>query len=317
MTNEEQINPTTLYFFIAKEDVNNVKRLLDTGIDRQIVDETGQTFLHYAAATGNLAIVKLLLEYNLGKTNLIQFIIKRDKKGRTALHAAAEVCAIGVIQYLRTRSENQLDNIQDNKHFSALDVIRAIQTKRKVGNEKLSDAEKTNISNAIKALIANPKLDKAISNLLQNIEHGNLNAVQQLINNTPELLESRNKYTNTPLFEAIYSKQFEVAAALLEQGADVNARCHEGKSPLHRAVWVRDKKIILELIKKGANIEALDDHGTTPFLDAAGVDNNIEIIEILLSQGAMITACNGLKRNCIHVAAAIIVILILNIFLTP
>lgn len=303
MNENQHMQEILLFEAISQGDTENVRRMLASGINREIANEESQTPLHFAAKTGNLEITKLLLEEKSRKLNLSKFIIQRDKNGKTALHFAAEACAIGVIKYLRFWSKHQLDHIKDNKGFSALDCVRFIRTMRKMGDKKFSAEEMKKIDDTIKALISNPKLEKEIAQLQKFIQEENLVGVKELVAKNPGLLESRNEYTNTPLFEAIYSGKFAIANYFLEAGADVNARCFEGKTPLHRAVWVKDEKIILKLLDAGANIEALNDHEGSPLLDAVATPNNAVIIEILLKHGAKPDVCNGVKRNIIHLAA--------------
>jgi ankyrin repeat protein len=79
----------------------------------------------------------------------------------------------------------------------------------------------------------------------------------------------------------------EVVIALLDAGADPQARGFGGASPLHTAVLAGQSAIVRALIEWGAEVDALDNHGRTPLLTfASGSTQNLEVLRILLKAGA-------------------------------
>jgi cytohesin len=100
----------------------------------------------------------------------------------------------------------------------------------------------------------------------------------------------------TPLHQAIFYKQQEIAEHLIAKGAQVNAKEITGETPLHDAVRVGSKEMINLLLTKGADVNALSQSGTplhtaAYFLaighgDAAWVQEKIAIVEFLLNRGA-------------------------------
>lgn len=52
--------------------------------------------------------------------------------------------------------------------------------------------------------------------------------------------------------------------ALLERGADIEAKNNDDKTPLHEATLYNYETLALSLIEKGANVNAMDNTGATP-----------------------------------------------------
>ena len=50
----------------------------------------------------------------------------------------------------------------------------------------------------------------------------------------------------------------DVVDALLQHGADAQARCKDGTTPLHKAARAGNKAVVAMLIKAGADVSAVD-----------------------------------------------------------
>jgi hemoglobin len=72
----------------------------------------------------------------------------------------------------------------------------------------------------------------------------------------------------TPLHQAARRGCASVAAALLDHGANIDARDSKGQTPLRRAVNCRKIQLVELLVQRGANRHAEDNRAVTP-LDAA------------------------------------------------
>jgi ankyrin repeat protein len=67
---------------------------------------------------------------------------------------------------------------------------------------------------------------------------------------------AKNKFDNTPLQVSLLTSSRNAAKVLLDRGADVNARQAEGVTALHEAAQSGDGEIIQMLLAAGADPEA-------------------------------------------------------------
>ena len=107
--------------------------------------------------------------------------------------------------------------------------------------------------------------------------------MQHLVNGVDVNL--KDKDGNTPLHKAALGgvRSKDIVDILIEKDGDVNARNDDLCTPLHYSIG--DTEISKILIENGADISAKDEDGYTALHNAAH-DNEIEIIEILISKGA-------------------------------
>jgi ankyrin repeat protein len=100
---------------------------------------------------------------------------------------------------------------------------------------------------------------------------------------------SKNPMNVRPLHSAVANRQpvlaLEIARALLEAGADVNAAQHGGWTPLHQAADHNYVEVVSLLLAHGANPSARADDGRAP-LDMAAERGFAEVAELLREAAA-------------------------------
>jgi len=106
----------------------------------------------------------------------------------------------------------------------------------------------------------------------------------------------------TSLADASGRGDVQAVRALVQQGADVNARGVDGTSPLHHAVSSDHLDVADLLLKAGANVAAADRYGVTP-LSLAALNGNASIIRRLLDAGADPNAADPTGETALMTAA--------------
>jgi ankyrin repeat protein len=89
----------------------------------------------------------------------------------------------------------------------------------------------------------------------------------------------------TPLHFMIENGWFELAALLIQRGADVNAADRHGDTPLYSVIRQRNLELAQKLIEAGAIIDRLQSHAP---LHTAVFEDHQEMIDLLLDAGASI-----------------------------
>ncbi len=88
-----------------------------------------------------------------------------------------------------------------------------------------------------------------------------------------------------PVADAAERQDRAKVAALLKEGADVNAAQADGMTALHWAAYLDDATLVTLLLKSGASARAANRYGVTP-LSLACANGNAEVVEALLEAGA-------------------------------
>lgn len=101
------------------------------------------------------------------------------------------------------------------------------------------------------------------------------------------------------LHRALEDGRTDIAAYLVEKGADVNAKGVNGITPLH---IVADASLAGRMIEKGAGLEAWSDTVGTP-LNAAVLGGLVDVAEVLIANGAEVDARDAQQSTPLHHAS--------------
>jgi uncharacterized protein len=109
-------------------------------------------------------------------------------------------------------------------------------------------------------------------------------------------VNARDAENSTVLMLAAHMGNASMVRLLIEKGADVNANNESGWAPLAKSVYNPDLKrgfpdIARALIEAGANVEAAIGYGVRPLMLASGYGETA-VVQVLLEAGADVLACN-------------------------
>jgi ankyrin repeat protein len=286
---------TALHWAVHARDVELASALLGAGAGAAVGNRYGVPPLYLAAENGDAAVVTVLLEHGADPNGALP-------EGETALMTAARVGDLPTIDALLAHGADP--NARE-------------QWK---GQTALMWAAHENNAPAIAALLAAGAERDArstggdFSALLFAVRAGALAATRALLDAGAGVNQQLADGTSA-LVLAATNAHYEVAAELLERGADPNAD-EQGWTALHQIAWSRRWNVgfnlpgpaqtgdvdSLELVRKlvahGANIDArqkkepadgnrnkLERIGATPFLLAAKSDD-VPLMRLLLDLGA-------------------------------
>ena len=104
----------------------------------------------------------------------------------------------------------------------------------------------------------------------------------------------------TPLMNAAALGSPEAVQLLLDKGAEVNAKNTFNATAL---IWAAaDLRKVKILLAHKADVNAASKVGHTPLLVAALSDPSIEIVKLLISQGADVKAADNQKKTALYAA---------------
>ncbi len=111
------------------------------------------------------------------------------------------------------------------------------------------------------------------------------------IDKQPELLQAHSADGWTPLHLAVFFGWPELAGALIDRGASLEARStnQSKNTPLHAAAAGGNVEVVKLLLMRGADANASQDSGWTALHSAAQAGNR-EMVEVLVAYGADLNA---------------------------
>ena len=119
--------------------------------------------------------------------------------------------------------------------------------------------------------------------IIKAAKKGDAQTVRRLLNEDPSLVTARDKDGSTPLHCTAWNGHEDVAAILLDAGAEVNdhnQNGHWGTTPLHAAAHGNQKQVAALLIARGADLQARNLNGRTP-LEETTVHNARAVARLL------------------------------------
>ncbi|RBA10433.1 hypothetical protein FPRO05_05022 [Fusarium proliferatum] len=136
--------------------------------------------------------------------------------------------------------------------------------------------------------IADVYQERSMSPFVFAAYYGLTDTVAHLIGEGSFNMYDRASANSTPLYWACISGKKDTVELLVDNGAEINVRCHLGQAPLHISVESGENEITEFLISKGADVSVVDDYGRTA-LTIASMSGNTEVARQLIDSGADIS----------------------------
>ncbi|KAI3386122.1 hypothetical protein SNEBB_011327 [Seison nebaliae] len=270
----------TLLDATFRNDIEEVKRLLDEGVDPNVSNEDGLTALHQTCIDNNVELLKCLLEKN-ADVNI------RDHDGWTPLHAAAtcghkDVSLILIennadVLAVNTDGNMPYDICEDNDTLIQIEMKMADQgITQKVIDETRSQPErdllrrlrelKEVVENSVKnSLLTAPKSSGQLVSMQFSLPISQIH--QNTYKSQQETLgkDFDSKDNATYLHVAAAYSYFDVIKFLIDEcNVEINPTDSDGWTPLHAATWWTNPQIIQYLIEHSADLYKKNDSGNTP-----------------------------------------------------
>ncbi|XP_024940893.1 protein phosphatase 1 regulatory subunit 16A isoform X2 [Cephus cinctus] len=222
----------------ARNDIDEVRRLLKKGVNPDSTNEDGLTALHQCCIDNNEEMMKLLVEFGAN-------VNAEDSEKWTPLHAAATCGHLHLVRYLIARGANLLavnadgnmpyDICEDEK---TLDCIEGEMARRGVTQELIDE---TRASTEVQML---RDLQKIAS------QGGDL--------------EYKDHQGATPLHIAAANGYLRVVEFLLDQHVSTDVEDNDRWQPVHAAACWGHLEVLELLVQNGADLNAKNKHDETP-----------------------------------------------------
>ena len=326
--NEPEVDGSTaLHWAVYRNDIEMVEILIKAQADARAVNRYHVAPLSLACVNGNPAIVKRLLTAGADPNTSMP-------GGETAVMTAARSGNPEVLKLLIAQGA-EVNATETSKGQTALMWAAAANNAGAIDVLVKAGANIKARSRPSPALSGSEPGDKGFTAFTFAARAGNIEAARTLLALGADVNETLSDGTSA-LVLATISARYEMAAFLLDNGADANTAA-QGWTALHQIVYTRRPSrglntvgpvargrvdsisLVRKLIAKGANINArvtkemsslysgrntLDRIGATPFfLAASRVD--VELMKELLAHGADPTIPNEKGTTPLMVAAGV------------
>jgi ankyrin repeat protein len=150
------------------------------------------------------------------------------------------------------------------------------------------------------------RLDTA---LILSVRHRAWKVFALLLKHPDVQLDARSRNGDTALMIAAFNGDTKAALELIDKGAEIN---RPGWTALHYACAVGNLVLIRKLIETSAYIDAESPNKTTPLMMAAR-GGHLSSVQLLIDEGADLTAKNELGLNAIDFAKSQNHVMIINL----
>ena len=277
-----------LHVAAVNDDIDVIKLLLKAGAKPS--DQRLNAPIHFAASAGNINAIKTLKDAN---TN----ISPRNRDGLTPLHFAALYDEVNVMEFLK--AAGAAISLRDPEgrapiHMAAFSgkvtTIKVLMEEWGVDSELRDSAGRTPLHYVGGSSNFNPTT--AVSEAMSiDIGKGTEFELQRLAETAATLINAgasvlcRDHNGCTPVFYAALNGRVEVISILSGGWANVSSQDNKGATPIFYAAKGGHVDVIKALVDAGGSVQARDHDGRTAMCYAA-CNGHVKAIEALKTAGA-------------------------------
>lgn len=250
---------SAIHYAVRSGEVACVQLLLERGADINAASEGGETPLTVAAAFGLRPIAEFLLERGAD-------VRKRTRRGATALHLAAEENHEELVKILIDSGGG--GGVAEYAYYVPLDIHdEPFRTREGEASEDM-------VPLFLAAGNGNP-------------------AIVQLLFDAGSFATQHSAQGRNALHHCAQSGNADVARLLIEAGTEVGSADESGHTPLHFAASSGNVPVAELLLKAGAVVDCCDTHSDTPLSFAVvSVDQTVRMTMLLVAAGADVDRAN-------------------------
>lgn len=265
---------------VKANNVDRVRELVEQGANVCAGDKDGVTPLHHAAVKGHLESANILIRNGAD-------VDSRTKMGNTPLHCAARFGQYGMAELLLSYGANK--NAVANAGCKPEDV--AYLSNYPALGEMIADAPqkpKQKFKKIKKESLSQPLQKAALAD--------DVKTVRKLLRDgaDPDTIVVSDTQRNPLLLLTAYHGHVEGTQALVDNGADIEARGHDGLTPLYGAVSKHRKECVDILLQAKADPNVRNEDGY-PLLLYAVTEGYYYVTQKLLEAGADVTVLQEYK----------------------
>ncbi|CAA9994592.1 unnamed protein product [Nesidiocoris tenuis] len=239
----------------SRNDIAEVKKLLQRGVSPDSTNEDGLTALHQCCIDDNEEMMKLLLEFGAN-------VNAEDSEKWTPLHAAATCGHLHLVKHLIANGANLLAvNGDGNMPYdicedeASLEEIEGAMARRGVTQTIIDDTRAARETA-----------------MLEDLTNGLLD------------LEKPDNHGATPLHIAAANGYLRVVEYLLDQHVPTDDRDVDGWQPVHAAACWGHIEVLELMVQNGADLNAKTKHDETPADICEDAELRERIIELKTEQ---------------------------------
>ncbi|XP_035706022.1 protein phosphatase 1 regulatory subunit 16A isoform X2 [Folsomia candida] len=257
----------------GRNDVEEVRRLLSSGVSPDVCNEDGLTALHQTCIDDSEEMLKLLLDYGAN-------VNAEDSERWTPLHAASTCGNLHLVKHLIAKGANLLAvNAEGNMPYdicdeeATLDYIESEMAKRGVTQELIEET-------------------RALPETVM------LNDMQNILAKGGDL-ETRDADGATPLHIASANGYYRVVEFLLDNHVATDLQDKDGWQGIHGAACWSHMDVLELLVQNGADLNARTRNNETPYAICEDPEIKERIIQLKNEQEVKKEAANSrrLKRT--------------------